>query len=89
MPDCIACGYETVIPENIEVIEIVDEYVQFMFDGFGSPNLIAIREVLEIEGLSDRIDLLKKIMLYVLFGLIARNKNQGPIRTISSKSKTL
>jgi len=28
-------------------------------------------------------------MLYVLFGLIARNKNQGPVRTISSKSKDL
>lgn len=87
MPDCIACGFETVLPENIEAIEIIDIYINFMIDGMGSPDFLSIKKILTEEGYGNDKEMLQKIMLYCVSALMERNRVNEPIRKISSKSK--
>ena len=85
-PDCVTCGFIKPISENIEVLEILDMYGNFMYDGMsGMPNFIFIIEILKREELSDRKDLLTKIMLFTAIACTERNKPRHD-RVIKSKN---
>jgi len=65
-PDCVKCGFVQVIPENFEVIHIIEKYVNFMIDGMsGSPDLFKILKILELEDLEDDRIILEKILFYI------------------------
>jgi len=65
-PDCIACGFVIVIPENFVVVEILDTYHSCFMDGMGGINTIGIDTVLEWEGLEKDPGLIQKIIIYLL-----------------------
>lgn len=89
MPDCKACGYTVALPENAEVIDILSKYGSFMYGGMGMPSIINIHEILKIEGKEYRKDLIDKIMIYVAEASFERGRERKPLRTITSKSKTI
>lgn len=89
MPDCIECGYIIPLPENIEVLEIIDQYVNFLYGTYGVPNINSIDKVLCYEGVSDRRDILQKIIIYVQAANQERYKKTEAAKIISSKSKTV
>jgi len=67
---------------------LLDEYVVFMIDGMGSPNIVSILKILEVEGKDGREDILKKVLYYVINAVIERSRERAT-RTISSKNKTI
>ncbi len=88
MPDCDICppnGYQLTRPGNIEALEIIDEYINFMFGAMGMPSITAITHILTIEEQENR-DTLEKIMLYVQVASRERMKTNEPHRVIK-KSK--
>jgi len=57
-----------------------------MFSGMGSPNFCSITEILRVEGLSERKDILEKIMIYILASLRESQKTRKE-KVITNKSK--
>ena len=46
-PDCVKCGFTIVIPENYQVVNLIDTYMNFFLDGMGSLNVLGIDKVLD------------------------------------------
>lgn len=65
IPDCDACGFIKILPGNLEVMNIIEKYMMFFFDGMGNPNLHSIMLALEYEGLDDRPDIFDKLLFYI------------------------
>ena len=84
-PDCIPCGYIIPLPENIEVMEIIDQYSNFMYEGMsGMPSFLAIMEILRFLKVSEREDIVLKLMIYTAQATVQRNKPQD-LKVIKSK----
>jgi len=65
-PDCNACGFVRIIPENFEVMHLIEKYLPFMMDGFsGGADIFKILKIMELENLEDRKDLLEKVLIYI------------------------
>jgi len=87
-PDCIECGFVKPLPENVEAIEIVDIYINFMFAGVGNPDFTSMMEILRVEKVDGREDLIKKLMIYVLASLREIHRDRSN-RIITNKSKNV
>jgi hypothetical protein len=75
------------IPENIEVLGILDIYSNFFYDGMsGFPNILHIFKVFEYEEITDRKDLLEKVLLYTVTACAERN-SKHEVRVVKSKSE--
>ena len=76
-PDCFKCspdGFVIVIPENYEVLGILDNYINLMIDGNSSINAQGIHKVLEWERLENDILLRQKILMFITASLSKRNE---------------
>jgi hypothetical protein len=90
-PDCNACGFEKVIPENFEVMSLVETYMGLMVDGMGSINASGISKVFgweEIE-LERQRHLLLKLLLYIGAALNARSEKTTFSKSGSKATKTV
>lgn len=48
-PDCVACKHVQILPENYEVVGIIERYSSYFGNGMGGINSSAIQHVLELE----------------------------------------
>lgn len=66
MPNCKKCGFVKIIPENFEVMHVIEKYLPHMMDGFsGTPDIFKILKIMELEDLEERKDLLEKVLFYI------------------------
>ena len=70
-PNCIKCGFVTVIDENIEFIQILEKYHILISNGMGGIQSDAIRMIMDIEDIDKEI-FLNKLNIYYSNGLRAR-----------------
>ena len=59
-----------------------------MFAGMGTPDFTSIMEILRVENLDDRQDLIRKLMIYVLASVREAHRDRSN-RIISNKSKNV
>jgi len=78
IPDCIKCGWNPIIPENYEVMEILFKYSNFMVDGMGGLNAQGIDKVLEWENISkeETQKIIQKITIYLTTSLQVQHEEQ-------------
>jgi hypothetical protein len=65
-PDCIACGYVKVIPENYEVMDLISRYMNYFVDGMGGLNTNGILNIIDLENVSEKIKTIYKIQYYIV-----------------------
>jgi len=63
-PDCVACGFVIVIPENFEVVELLDTYVNYMILESGI-NTQGIDNVLEWTHTEKKEATIQKILVFL------------------------
>ncbi len=88
MPDCENCppnGYPLCDPGNIEVVELVDTYINFMCKAGSIPDITSIANIFTLEGYENRRDLFDKILFYTQIAAIERNRDMEPHRVVKSK----
>jgi len=73
-PDCVACGFVTVIPENYEIVTVLFDYMNYMVDGMKSLSLNGVCKTLEIAGLPVNDVNLKKITTFLVSFMLSKNK---------------
>jgi len=73
-PDCVACGFVIVIPENYQVVEILDTYQSCFVDGMGGINPGGIDNVLEWEGVEKDPGFIQKILIYLIVSAKKRSE---------------
>ena len=75
-PDCKKCGFVLVIPENYELMEIMNIYQNFFIDGMGGMSAVGISNVLDWENKQGNKALLQKIIMYISYILIRRSEDR-------------
>jgi hypothetical protein len=73
-PDCIACGYVIALPENYDVIEVIDRYGHTLIDGDGSIKLSEIDFALDMCYKETSESNIYKIVLYLSTAIAKRHK---------------
>ena len=68
-PDCVKCGFVIVIPENYEIVEIIDRYQNCFVDGMGGLNPTGIDKVLEWEDVERSVVNVQKILIYIIVSM--------------------
>ena len=76
-PDCVKCGFVIVIPENYEVVEIIDTYNSCFIDGMGGINPEGIDNVLEWTRTEKSETNIQKILIYTL---VSKKKQSEAIK---------
>jgi hypothetical protein len=76
-PNCDECGYVKIIPENLEVMHLIEKYFMFFFDGMGNPSLQSIMLALEYEDMIDRRDIFDKIIFYLIEAIQVREEQRS------------
>jgi hypothetical protein len=79
LPDCVKCppnGYVFVIPENYESMELITHYFPSFIEVMGGFNSSGAAKIIEIEGVTDKVKMLRKIQLYVSVYLNRRSGEQ-------------
>ena len=79
-PDCEECGFVIALPENYDVLEVINKYGHCMVDGMGSINIQSIRSLLELNNVYITELNIYKIVIYLTTALSKRNEdiNDGP-----------
>lgn len=75
IPDCVACGFIEVIPENWEVVDILFQFQNTFIDGMGGINIGNIKYVIDLVGVEDEDIILRKILIYLSAALAKRNED--------------
>jgi len=78
-PDCTTCppnGYVLAIPENYEVLELITYYQTSFVNSMMGFNANSIIQIMELEGVQDKIKTLRKIILYLSVYLSKRSEEQ-------------
>jgi phage FluMu protein Com len=73
-PDCIKCGYVTVIDENIDFIHTVNKYA-FLLMSEGKVQPDGVRMVIEYEQISDIQKFITKLQIFYSTGIRTYREN--------------
>jgi len=76
-PDCYNCppnGYVLALPENYDVLEVIDTYGHTLIDGEGSIRLSEISYALELCGKEASESNIRKIVIYLSTAVSIRHK---------------
>jgi len=73
-PDCKSCGFIKIIPDNFEIMNFLDQYLPYCFDGMGSINITNIVQFLKMEQIYTYKNV-KKSLFYLAEVLKNRQSN--------------
>ncbi len=64
-PDCVKCGYVIALPENYDVISVIDRYGHTLVDGNGAIKLLEIEYALQLCDIEPDEGTVYKIVIYL------------------------
>lgn len=87
-PNCKACGYVTVIDENLEFIHLFQKYNSLLSNGMGGIDTNTIRLIFELETV-DKYEFVEKLNLFYLNGKKVNKESQKKYDDMNRKFKNL
>ncbi len=74
-PDCIKCGYVIAMPENYEILDVLERYAHTMTDGDGSIKIESIEAILSKNKVETSESNIYKVVIYLSKALQKRQED--------------